>query len=665
MSDHKPENAKSPHFFLCEELLQPNTDKTDGSRTQMWTSHVTQAVVLNNGERPRVFSGYENQIGHISSSYKVLDADCKIGRIEIARSGERIYFLMKEGQKGFLDVVRVPPVRRITENYGYRIRNRLIGRNLGDVLPKGTLMYRSDAYDDALNLAYGVNLRACYISWMNSTYEDGMVISESAAEKLSHTSVTEIFVSVNTNDILLNMYGDAEDYKSFPDVGEEVQDGKLCARRQVNYSSVGNFSSAALRRTNNEDVVFYADGVVSDVEVFCNADPEDLEENECNAQILDYLESQNDIHASVLKYLKGKRHNFKFGEGAVQAYTEAERWFSRDKWVHEGREYGCLILKFTITKENPACVGGKLTNRYGGKGIISSILPDAQMPVDEDGRRPDILLNPLCIMNRLIPSALYEVELSFIADEAMRKFLDAGLKGGRLADAVVELCSDFSKPQGESMRAAFDRMDEAELDAFLDELARNGVPIHQPPFYGNVDFEGLGRMYDKYDVRPRKFFVPREDGGLDPIETPLVCGDAYMVCLKHHPIGKFSARSARHTNIKGIPSKSRDWKEHQHPYSTTPVRVGEQELVNLMSCSEGMDELFDFLSMHSHNSQDRMAMIRELLSHDEVVPKNIMPARKDGGSQTLMAYFRTMGMRLERSDLKPTPEMDALASLDE
>ena len=60
-------------------------------------------------------------------------------------------------------------------------------------------------------------------------------------------------------------------------------------------------------------------------------------------------------------------------------------------------------------------VGDKLSNRYGGKGVISKILPDDKMPHAADGTPLEVMLNPLGIVSRTNPAQLVEVALGKIA----------------------------------------------------------------------------------------------------------------------------------------------------------------------------------------------------------------------------------------------------------
>ena len=71
------------------------------------------------------------------------------------------------------------------------------------------------------------------------------------------------------------------------------------------------------------------------------------------------------------------------------------------QWRFEGKSFDSFKIRFTILKENPLTVGAKLTGRYGNKGVVSIIAPDDEMPITVDGKRADVCLNPLGVLNRL------------------------------------------------------------------------------------------------------------------------------------------------------------------------------------------------------------------------------------------------------------------------
>ena len=82
-----------------------------------------------------------------------------------------------------------------------------------------------------------------------------------------------------------------------------------------------------------------------------------------------------------------------------------------------GRRFDNIILRFRLLWEKPLSVGSKITQRFGGKGVLARIVPDEEMPVLNDiildGKRtrvrPDskvnmrasVCINPQGVFNRL------------------------------------------------------------------------------------------------------------------------------------------------------------------------------------------------------------------------------------------------------------------------
>lgn len=52
--------------------------------------------------------------------------------------------------------------------------------------------------------------------------------------------------------------------------------------------------------------------------------------------------------------------------------------------------------------------------------------------------------------------------------------------------------------------------------------------------------------------------------------------------VKHDTKGKMSVRSTGFNSINGLPAKSKVYKDHKSPFSSTPIRVGEMEVTNLL-----------------------------------------------------------------------------------
>jgi DNA-directed RNA polymerase beta subunit len=611
------EKFEGNHNFLAEELLVPNVNKCDSNRVNMFCSHLPQSVVLINGEFPKVFTNFENQVGKYSSGYKKSDRKWKV--IAKIIKNNMNYILVIKDEKGYIDIIERKPCERITESYAYGIKNNYIDKKkVKDEIEKDSILHKSTAYDDDMNFNFGINLRAVYIPWENMTFEDAIVISESASKKLSSHSVDEIVININTNDVLCNIYKDARDergnfvyggYKTFPDIGEYVQNKILVSRRRINYDSAFyDMSAKNLSKINyNTDTNFYSEGMVVDIDVFCNADIEKLNDYNYNKQIVRYLKGNISYYEKIVRvlrpFIETKKRNY--SDNAAYLYKRAKDIIDPEvRWRNDKSDFDNLIVKFKILRVQNLQIGSKITNRYGGKGVISMVLPDNEMPVTENGERPEILLNPLGIINRLNIAQLYEHELNFMGNRLIESMKNKSLEDKE--EMLFNFIYTVNEEQYDKLVDYYNSLNKNERLDFFKSIDEKGIYIHQPPFFGNITLEKMALLYKEHkDIfKPYKF---------KNIMNPLIMGDMYFMKLKHEPKGKFSARSSSYMSQKNLPAKSTKFKEHQQLYPKTPIKIGEMENANIM-IGNNMEIVNDFRSMYSTNEDYRHASFVDQLT---------------------------------------------------
>ena len=194
-----------------------------------------------------------------------------------------------------------------------------------------------------------------------------VVISESAAKKLSHATITEYLIPVNSNDVLLNLYGDDTDYKCFPDIGEEIKNGILCARRRmVNSTMLSSLNNQSLKSFNSNDNCFYSHGIVDSIYVYCNRDVNE-EHDSSMTQIIKYARAQSKYDHELVEALTEASESGKLSSDAAYYFNRSRDSVNGKKWLAEN-SFDNVIVKIRVVNDKPAIIGSKITNRYGLKG---------------------------------------------------------------------------------------------------------------------------------------------------------------------------------------------------------------------------------------------------------------------------------------------------------
>ena len=397
---HKNKNIKkNTHYFLVEELLVTRASNADTQRLNMFSNHINQHVHLKNPEIPKVFTNFEDQIGEYSIAYKKAKEDFTIVK-KIVKNQFNYDLIIQYKRSKVYDIIHFREAKNITEDYGYKLNDCIPDAKEGDSVKEGQYIYKSDNYDDDGNYRYGVNLKAIYRPWKNLTYEDGVVISESAAAKLTSYKVEKTRLSINGNDVLLNLYGTDKQYKSFPKVGDHI-DGRVlvASRRRDKRTTLYDFQASKMHEIDpvNDSVIYTGGGTVVDINIYNNIPLEVRRKktDEFNKEILVELENQyrywkemrdaleEIIPCKILSEKEQSDEKSEFGhvikhprpksENPVKYTDELDYYWKlahentdeKILWRYDGKSFDNIKIEFTILKENPLTTGCKVTGRYG------------------------------------------------------------------------------------------------------------------------------------------------------------------------------------------------------------------------------------------------------------------------------------------------------------
>ncbi|MCE5318107.1 MAG: DNA-directed RNA polymerase subunit beta, partial [Parachlamydia sp.] len=130
-------------------------------------------------------------------------------------------------------------------------------------------------------------------------------------------------------------------------------------------------------------------------------------------RVEDLLMPENDLYTTLKQLL----HDYETASQTLdtQYKTEVEHMRKGDIDLDPG-----IIrqVKVYVASKRKLQVGDKMAGRHGNKGVVSKIVPEADMPFMEDGTAIEIILNPLGVPSRMNMGQLFETHLGFAAKRA-------------------------------------------------------------------------------------------------------------------------------------------------------------------------------------------------------------------------------------------------------
>jgi DNA-directed RNA polymerase beta subunit len=403
------------------------------SRKQMFSSHIGQTLVVNGSTERLIQTGMEREYAKYTFSIKmpcnariirVIDRyRKKIGEdsIEINPQTVVIYEDADSGEIGMLSIPRYCSYHQYF-GFAYKSQPALSELRPNAFIAKDTILMDSPSVTTDGGYKYGVEMNMAFMSHPAAS-EDGILISRDVLPRFAFKTFETRVVEWGSKRFPLNLYGDDNTFKPFPDIGERIRsDGLLmCLRSYEKDLAVVEQNVAALREPDfTFDKCTYAagpGGVIVDIRVQHDAhnQPADIH-FEMDAQPLKYDKARRQFYQEILsEYQKLKREK---GE-SLRITPELHRMLVEAMAVMENETQRIIKLyrqaplddwrvEFVIQYDITPTVGFKLTDCHGGKGVVCHIAEPEQMPVDEAGNRADIVMDPNSTISRMNLGRLYE-----------------------------------------------------------------------------------------------------------------------------------------------------------------------------------------------------------------------------------------------------------------
>lgn len=637
-------------------LIQPFSGSNAGARKIMFSTHVEHVFPLIEGEKAIIETGYEIRFGDYSSSITRADSNYQvIAKISKFSSNPHHHYwlILKDTKEKKLDVVERISYHHITESYGYLYNNEYMDSlNIGDYIPEDTIVQKSLAFDEYNNRKDGANFNIVYMA-LDDNMEDSIIFSDVAANRLTSPLIKPVQIMINDNDIPLNIYGDDKMYKVIPDIGEDIVNAVLIAlRKEKKEESYYTQSVDRLRTIIMSDELKQVHGKVIDIDIYCN-NP-DILENHYYEQLKWYYNELQRYSAEIVRtILPFVSDGYELSYDLQKLFANAKRVCNHDQYI-EKRPFSNIILNVTVLEEKKMEEGDKASNRYGGKGVISNIIPQAMMPrfkgLDGKYEYVDIIFNSSTMINRENVGQTFELSLTHIGNEIVYRIASGKCsleEAYQMIKTYVRLCSP---EQAEYMEELKQNMSEEELAFYIESIIDSGsIHLSMRPITDGMTIDKLANIYEAFPwVKQNEIEVPlvSSTGQIRYIKArrPVVIGKQYIFRLKQFAEEKFSVTSLSATNIRNENTKSRSRKDFRELYPNTPIRFGNMETNNMNHA--GADIVISNLMIHSLSPQGRR-LVEQMYTGDPFkIDIRLDSDSKNRSAEIANTYLKTIGRRL-------------------
>lgn len=572
----------------------PFVNSTDSVRISMGTSMLKQSIPLVNAQRPLVDTGRGEELKDNSLNEKYGDDEEGIVS-EI--NEDKVIIKGKSGK--ITEILRKTAIKSQNDVAVYTEPKVKVGQKVkkGDVIT-GEISNTLDSYKA------GVNALVLFHAYFGLVNEDALVVSESFANRLTSYSIIDFSINITDQKCL----------KWIAPIGTKVKSGDpiVSLYRAVRMDNaikaltdkLGGiygesdmstaFTVEDLLVSNNID-----EGYVSDVMIQYNSDPQISSKDKKPDYTLS-LSSQKEIDDYMSDFDKKRK----------VIYDQFPEYVAADRLrpiIMNPKEFKIVYtVRVRIIKKTIAMVGSKITNRYGGKGVVSAVKPDELMPIMVDKstgkqHRVEVVMNPYSTISRKIAGVLWEQDLGNIAhriydlvDEykktktGQKKIMPMIEKyyPGRYTDLSVEefIHLHETQPIEETYHfcvGCYSDFTGEKIEKMMEEL---GVEAKSDILLPETELADLEELKENLDPEEYKRVVDGMKGKLRKIDKPLQCGWMTLEELYHIP----SYSNKVTTSLYGPGRGGVNFRKDQPIlgrglYRETGQKIGEMELWALLS----------------------------------------------------------------------------------
>ncbi len=348
--------------------LVPFIENDDTTRAMMASNMQRQAVPLLKTEAPIIGTGTEHRIAVDSGVMVVAKHDGVVKYV----SSEKIVLELEDKTEETYELVKF-----VRSNSGTCMCQKPIVEH-GQKIKKGDVLADGPSTKDG-ELSIGKNILVAFMPWEGYNFDDAILISD---ELVEDDVLTSIHIEEYEQDARDTKLGPEEITRDIPNIGEDA---------------LVNLDENGIVRIGAE--VGTGDILVGKVT------PKGETELTPEERLL------RAIFGEKAREVRDTSLRVGHGEGGIVVDVKV---FTRENKDELPTGVSKLVRVY-IAQKRKMSVGDKMSGRHGNKGVVSRIMPKADMPFMPDGTPVQILLNPLGVPSRMNIGQLLEVHLGFVA----------------------------------------------------------------------------------------------------------------------------------------------------------------------------------------------------------------------------------------------------------
>tara|TARA_B100000700_G_scaffold154615_2_gene171612 strand:- start:12127 stop:14040 length:1914 start_codon:yes stop_codon:yes gene_type:complete len=561
-----------------------------------------------------------------------------------------------------VDVKSITSHHELHQNFGFRYQDPgEVDLSVDEYIPEGSVVAQSPSVSKEGSYQFGIETEVAMMS-VPQIIEDGVVASKSFCKKATTLAIETLSVSFGKKRFPLNIYGNDDIYKIFPDIGDVVnEDGILMALRQYDDEMAPiMMSKKALQRIDHkydERIHVEAGARVVDVKVYQDTRLTGVlrgksmnTPNGTATQAEKYLNADKRYYQNIINTYQslwgGRKDSLRISPAFQRLLVEAHAATAKGEKERMIRTYGGVPIdewRVDITIEYPIepTVGFKVTGTHGDKGVIVDVWDDEDMPVDAAGNRADLIMDGISTVKRMNVSRLIEQYLNAASRDLsakVRQMVSQGVSKDDIGNMLKEYYEIVNPKMVPMVCDDKGRVTDDHIYSVVDD----GIYLWVPTDNEREPMDIIRDVRDKFPpvLGPVKY--RGMSGNIVETHSDILIGSMYIMLLEKTGRNWQGVASSKLSHF-GVPAKLTNVDKYATPGRTTPIRFGESEGRLFVSMVGGIptSELFDRTNnpVVRKEVQEKILRADKPTQLDEVVDRNRYPT----GNGRILSLVRHIG----------------------